>query len=120
MIAIEHREHGVLATVAGQFTLADYREFEESVLYELRFHGRPNLLIDLGNMRGYTLDVVWEEIRFSREHANDFGQIAVVSTDEWTTWATWIARLFVNADVRLFADSATAEAWLIENQMVAN
>ncbi|MBL8509461.1 STAS/SEC14 domain-containing protein [Chitinimonas sp. JJ19] len=118
MIAIEHKAHCVLATVAGEFTLADYREFEENVLYELQFHGKPNLLLDLTEMLGYTLDVVWEEIRFTREHATDFGCIAIVTTDQWTTWATWLARLFVESEVQVFENGRQAEAWLLENTPV--
>jgi hypothetical protein len=112
VIAIEHRSHCVLATVAGEFTLADYREFEENLLYEMRFHGEPNLLLDLSEMLGYTLDLVWEDIRFTREHRGDFGRIAVVTTDQWVTWTTWVARLFVDSEVRVFDSAAAAEAWL--------
>ncbi|WP_374354639.1 STAS/SEC14 domain-containing protein [Chitinimonas sp.] len=105
----------MLAAVAGDFTIADYREFEENVLYELRFHGQPvNLLFDLTDMLGYTLDVVWEELKFSRAHHADFGRIAVVTTDQWTTWATWVARLFVDSDVQIFDNAAEAERWLLE------
>jgi hypothetical protein len=120
MIAIEHKAHGVLATVAGEFTLADYREFEENVLYEVQFHGKPNLLFDLTEMLSYTLDVVWEEIRFSRQHGHQFGRVAVVTQDQWMTWATWLARLFVDSEVRVFDDAAQAEAWLGEATMVMN
>ncbi|QDQ25532.1 STAS/SEC14 domain-containing protein [Chitinimonas arctica] len=118
MIAIEHKDHAVLASIAGEFTLADYREFEENVLYELKFRGRPNLLFDLSGMLGYTLDVVWEEIRFSRQHATEFGRIAVVTSDQWTTWATWVARLFVDSDVLVFDNLQQAESWLLEIQPV--
>jgi len=114
MIAIEHKAHCILAAVAGEFTLADYQEFEQSVMYELKFHGRPNLMFDLTEMLGYTLDVVWEEIRFSREHRSDFGKIAVVTTDQWATWATWVAQLFVDSDVEVFTDAASAEGWLLD------
>lgn len=119
MIAIEHKAHGVLATVVGEFTLADYKEFEENVLYELKFHGIPNLLIDLSEMKSYTLDVVWEEIRFSRAHASDFGRIAIVTTDQWTTWATWLARLFVDSDVQVFDTDSEAESWVLAQTPVA-
>jgi hypothetical protein len=112
MIAIEHKGHCVLATVVGEFTFTDYRTFEENVLYEIKFHGQPNLLIDLTGMLGYTVDVVLEELRFSHRHKNDFGQIAVVTTDQWTAWATWVARVFVEADVRVFESVQEAEAWL--------
>ncbi|MGQ5521867.1 STAS/SEC14 domain-containing protein [Chitinimonas sp. PSY-7] len=115
MIAIEHKPVGVLASVVGEFTLADYREFEENVLYEVKFHGQPNLLFDLTDMLGYTVDLVWEELRFSRTHGHHFGRVAVVTRDEWVTWATWVSRLFIDSEVRVFDDGAQAEAWLCES-----
>lgn len=119
MIAIEHKPHCVLATVAGEFTLADYREFEEGVLYEIQFHGQPNLMLDLTEMLSYTLDVVWEEIKFTRAHRADFGRIAIVTNDQWTAWATWIAQLFVDSDVQVFSDAVAAESWLADAVPVA-
>lgn len=112
MIVIEHKPHVVMVVVAGEFTLADYREFEENVMYEIQFHGKPALLFDLRDMLGYTLDVVWEEIRFSRAHRNAFGRIAVVTSDQWVMWATWIAGLFVESEVKVFTESEEAEGWL--------
>ncbi len=112
MIALEHTPQALLVSVLGEFTLADYREFEENVLYEIRFHGKPNLLFDLTGMLKYTLDVVWEEIRFSRAHRTEFGRIAVVTTDQWASWASWIAQLFVDTEVMVFASTAEAQAWL--------
>lgn len=114
MIVVEHKPYAMLVAVAGEFTLKDYREFEENVLYEMRFHGKPALLFDLTEMLGYTLDLVWEEIKFTKAHHNEFGKIAVVTTDQWTTWATWLARLFVDGDVQVFESSAEAEQWLQE------
>lgn len=113
MIVIEHKASAVMVTVAGSFTLADYREFEESVLYEIRADKHPDLLFDLSDMLDYTIDVVWEEIKFSRAHRNDFRKIAVVTNSQWTAWATWVARLFVDAEVGVFADNVEAEQWLL-------
>ncbi|MDK2124243.1 SpoIIAA family protein [Parachitinimonas caeni] len=112
MINLAHQPNYVAVTVAGEFNLADYKEFEENVLYQIKFHGPASLLFDLTEMLDYTLDVVWEEIRFSRAHRRDFGKIAVVTNDQWVTWSAWIARLFVDAEVQIFSDTTEAEIWL--------
>lgn len=119
MIQIDVSGNRVAATVAGQFTLADYREFEKAVDYVVRFQGRVDGLLDLTDMLGYSLDVAWEELKFSRAHARDFGRIAVVTRDEWVAWSTWINRAFMEADIRLFDDAAFAEAWLSEPETAA-
>ena len=114
MIAINVKDNIVSMSVLGRFTLEDYKEFEEAVLYGIRFQGVVNLLIDLSDMLSFSLDVAWEEIKFSRDHANDFDRVAILTVNEWVAWSTWINRLFVDADIRLFDNFAEAEAWLKE------
>lgn len=114
MIAINVKDNIISMSVLGRFTLEDYKEFEEAVLYGLKFQGVVNLLIDLRDMLSFSLDVAWEEIRFSREHANDFDRVAVLTSNEWVAWSAWINRLFMNADIRLFDENREAEAWLKE------
>ena len=81
MISI--RQHGNVINIAvfGEFTLKDYQTFEESALYSIQFQGALNVLLDLRDMHGYTLDMAWEELRFAREHARDFRRIAVVTSE---------------------------------------
>jgi hypothetical protein len=115
MITIEEQHDLVRATVFGELTLTDYREFEQAVSRELASSLKVKLLIDLTEMSGFTLDVAWEEIRFSREHEHDFRRIAVVTDNQWTSWLSWIAAAFTDAEVRLFDDAAAADAWLRDN-----
>jgi hypothetical protein len=112
MINIRLQDDTIYATVMGDFTLADYKEFEAAVLYGVKFRGKVNLLMDLRDMLDFTVDVAWEEIKFSREHANDFAKVAVLTTDQWVSWSVWLNRLFVNADIELFEEDGEAQAWL--------
>lgn len=112
MITTDHRAKLITVAVFGEFTLPDYKEFEELVNYKIRFEGPVDLLFDLRQMAGFTLDVAWEEIKFSRSHAHDFRRIAVLTDDQWVTWSAWISQLFVDAEVRVFTDEDDARAWL--------
>ncbi|MCE1240318.1 MAG: STAS/SEC14 domain-containing protein [Azonexaceae bacterium] len=112
MIVIDHQPNRVNVSVFGEFTLADYREFEEVVNYKVKFEGPVDLLFDLGQMAGLTLDVAWEEVKFSRAHASDFKRVAVVTDSQWVTWSAWISQTFVSADVEVFDDVAEARGWL--------
>ena len=96
----------------GQFTLDDYHEFEQAVCYGIQFQGKVNLLFDLRDMLSYSVDVAWEELKFSREHKNDFGRIAILTGDEWVAWSMWVNRLFMSADIRLFDELELAQAWV--------
>jgi hypothetical protein len=109
MITTQHQDHLVEFAVFGEFT-----EFEELVLYEIKFSGPVNLLVDLRDMADFTLDVAWEEIRFSKQHAGDFKRIAVITDSQWVAWSAWLSQLFVNADVTVFEDEAEARHWLAE------
>ncbi|MDZ4200899.1 MAG: STAS/SEC14 domain-containing protein [Gallionella sp.] len=112
MITIEQTDNLVNAAILGEFTLADFKAFEEQSLYKLKSPGQLNLLLDLRGMIDYTVDVAWEEIKFfSREHNHDFSKIAVVTDDQWLTWHAWLSRLFVDADIRAFADYDEAKNW---------
>lgn len=116
MISTENTEKMVAVTVFGEFTLADYKEFEDVVNYHIQFEGQVDLLFDLRQMAGFTLDVAWEEIKFSRQHAGDFRRIAVLTEDQWLTWSAWLSQLFVTADVRVFDDEDEARAWLAADE----
>ena len=119
MIVIQHQPGRVQVNVYGEFTLADYKEFEDVVNYHIQFEGQVDLLFDLRQMAGFTLDVAWEEIKFSREHAGDFRRIAVLTEDQWLTWSAWVSQLFVAADVRVFDDEDEARAWLAADEAAA-
>jgi len=112
MIAISSEKNLVSVSVIGEFTLVDYKDFEQYVLHGLQFEGGVSVLLDLRDMVSYTFDVAWEEIKFSREHRYDFRKIAVVTADEWTVWLTWLSRLFVDAEVHAFDEPGIALEWL--------
>ncbi len=112
MITIKKSPNLVNAAVLGEFTLADFQQFEDVALQALHTDAPVNLLLDLRDMISYTVDVAWEELKFfSRKHPHDFAKIAVVTTDQWRTWQAWLSRIFVHADIRVFADYKDAIAW---------
>jgi hypothetical protein len=113
MITIQQTNNLLNIAVLGEFTIADFKQFEENALYKLKTPGEIDLLFDLRGMIDYTADVAWEEIKFfSREHQHDFSKIAVVTDDQWLTWQAWLSRLFVDADIRVFNDYDEAQAWV--------
>ena len=112
MIVTDHKDKLVTVTVYGEFTLGDYKEFEGLVNFKVKFEGPVDLLFDLSQMADLTIDVAWEDIKFSRAHANDFKRIAVVTDSQWVTWSAWLSQTFVNADVEVFDNVDEARAWL--------
>ena len=117
MISLDVKNNQIAVSVMGQFTLDDYREFEQAVNYGIQFQGTVDLLFDLRDMLSYSLDVAWEELKFSREHKNDFGRIAILTDDQWMAWSMWINRSFMSADIRLFDDLEMAQAWVAGGEL---
>lgn len=109
MITIEQKGNTVVATVLGEFALGDFREFEMLVSGA---KAPLNLLFDLRNMADFTVDVAWEEIKFSRAHGHDFGKIAVLTGSQWVAWSAWLTRAIGDVELEVFADEAEAQAWL--------
>jgi hypothetical protein len=117
MITVDHtteRVNLVAVTVLGEFTLEDFTEFEEYLIANELFDGSHDLLFDLREMAGFTVDMAWEEIKFSRIHGGDFKRVAVVTDSQWVTWSAWLEKAFVKAELRVFEDAGEAQAWLTE------
>ena len=112
MIAIDHSGKLVTVTVLGGFLLADYKEFEDMVRATLAPGGKVSLLIDLRQMAGFTVDVAWEDIKYTRSHPDDFDKIAVVTDSQWVIWSAWLSQMFINADLQVFDDDEGARGWL--------
>lgn len=112
MIAIEETDNLINIAVFGEFTLADYKEFEDQVIAKSRSLRKMNVLFDWRDMLSYTIDVAWEDIKFIREHGSQFNRVAIVTEDQWQAWSAWVSNLFVTADIRVFNNYADAKKWV--------
>lgn len=112
MISLAQENNFYHAVVFNDFTLQDFREFEQCVVRTAKCEGPVNLLVDLRDMLGCTLDMALEEIRFSREHRQEIARIAVISTDQWVAWSAWLSRVMTEADIQVFENMDEAVAWI--------
>ncbi len=112
MISIQIEDSYANVAVLGEFSLADMKELEAHALHQIRMRGNANLLLDLRDMLGYTLDVAWEELKFTRSHAREFGRVAVVTDSQWLAWIAWLESLFTDAEIEVFANYDDALAWV--------
>ena len=116
MIVTDHHDKLLTVAVFGEFTLADFQEFEDMVRDMTPSEAALKLFFDLRQMADFTVDVAWEEIKFSRQHPHDFGRIAVLTDSQWVTWSAWLTKIFVDAELNVFTDEAEARAWLEAGQ----
>ena len=57
-------------------------------------------------------DTHWEDIKFVTSHAHDFQRIAVITQDQWLSWASWINGAFTDAEIDIFTDHDEAMSWM--------
>jgi len=112
MISIDIKNNTVNVAVLGEFTLDDFKQFEQHVLYDIKLQGNASLLLDLRDMLRYSVDVAWEEIKFTREHQYQFDKIAIVTDNQWISWIAWLQRFFIEADLEVFSDYDAAVLWV--------
>jgi len=112
MITIQHEGSLTVVGVFGRLEIADFTRLEEEIESQLRLVGRVDLLVDLSGMLGYTLDVAFEDVRFTREHAHDVGRIAILSENNTVVWTALLSELFIRAEIRVFDDETPAREWL--------
>ena len=112
MIVIQHQKNRVSMNVYGEFTLSDFKEFEEMVNRKVRFEGPVDLLVNLREMVDFTIDVAWADSVFAREHPDDFRRIAVVTQSQWVAWSAWLSQIFVSAEMKVFDEDDEALDWL--------
>jgi hypothetical protein len=118
MITFQKTDNLIIVAVIGEFTLTDFQEFENQVLYKSHFDGKANIVFDWRDMLNYTVDVVWEEIKFMREHGSEFNRVAVVTDDQWDAWSAWVSNLFIDQDVLVFSEYDEAITWISADEYV--
>ena len=112
MITIQHEGDLTVVGVFARLEIADFRRLEDEIESQLRLPGRLDLLVDMRGMLGYTLDVAFEDLRFTREHAHDVGRVAILSENDAVIWTALLSELFVRAEIRVFDDETVARDWL--------
>jgi hypothetical protein len=112
MISIREQEYGLDVALFNEFTLADFKLFEQALLKRVSELGSPGVLLDLSELKDFTLDMALEELRFVRAHEKDFGKIAVVVSDVWIKLAAHLAGLLSHGHSQYFSKADAARAWL--------
>ena len=102
MITTQHQAHLVEFAVLGEFTLADFKEFEELVLYEIKFSGAVDLLVehrrvdDSAAVRGRQViahsDATGDKIDLDARQMR--GQRLATGTNAWGAWFRFRNRRF--------------------------
>jgi len=112
MITIERENSLVVVGVFGELALADVQRLEREVPGDGAAAGPIDLLIDLRDMLGATIDALLEDIKFSRHRSRDIRRVAILTDSDWPPLFAWLENFFLEAEVRTFDDEGIARSWL--------
>lgn len=115
MISIRQQSYGLNVALFNEFTVEDFKLLEQSVLEVLEEREQPDLLLDLSLMQDYTIDMAWEQIRFTRQHVGEFGLIAVVVNDWWIELGARLSNLLALQHAKYFKTAEEAQKWLLSD-----
>lgn len=114
MISIREQTYGLNVALYNEFTLEDFYEFERAALECTQKIHRPDMLLDLSMLKDFTIDMAMEQLKFMRNHEDDFGRIAIVVDDMWIKLGTRLSSLITQQHPKYFDDAASAQKWLLE------
>ena len=112
MITIQEADNLISVAVFGEFTLADFKEFEEQVSTNPEAIRRWTCFL----IGATCWTIRWTSHgRISNSSASTAmisDRIAIITDNQWRAWAAWVFNLFVAADIRVFSNYVDANAWL--------
>jgi hypothetical protein len=116
MITIEPENGLIVVGVFGELTLADMQRLAREVPGNAAGASPIDLLIDLRDMLGATIDALLEDIKFSRHHNRDIRRVAILSESDWPPLFAWLENVYLDAEVRVFDNEDIGRAWLADEE----
>ncbi len=100
--------------VTEKLAKEDYNRFVPEVERMIHQHGKIRVLFDMRDFHGWTLQALWEDIKFDVKHFNDIERLAMIGDKRWQAWMATFCRPFTTAEIRYFDQSEADEArvWL--------
>ena len=103
---IEYREIPETGTVEikvdGRVTRDVFDQISTQLEAFIVRHGKVRVLEIIDHFGGIDASVLWDDLKFSWRHLNDFSRVAIVTDRRWTElWAKAAGR-FVKCEIALF------------------
>ncbi|CAH0534008.1 hypothetical protein VST7929_01890 [Vibrio stylophorae] len=102
-------------TAKGTLTHEDYQYFTPllNFAFERSHDDHALFLVDISELRGWTLQAAWDDYQIGQKHGKQFQKIALVGHHQWQTLAAKVSQWFTAGEVKSFTDRAQAREWLL-------
>ncbi len=106
----------VFVKASGKLTDADYKALIPQLEAAIDRHGSIRLLVDMGDLEGWSLQAAWDDFAFGIKHWNDFERMALLGDKRWEELLVKVTDRVMGGDIRYFdlADANAARAWIEE------
>lgn len=98
-------------SISGNVSRSDYNVMPPLLEERIKQHGKIRVYAEVQDVEEYTLQALWEDIKFDMKHATDFSKAALVGDQKWIDWLTTMAKPFTTAKLRYFDYSERTQAW---------
>jgi len=110
----------VAAKIRGELQASDWNDVAPIIDKQITEHGKINLLLDATDFDGWeNLNAAKNHLSFVKNHHNKIQRVAVIAGKRWQHWIAAAASVFVNADLKIFAEDLAykAQEWLQGNEI---
>lgn len=102
--------------ITGQLHDADYKTFGPVIEAAVKEQGKLRILAHFHDFKGWDMQALWDDIKFSTQHCNDIEKIALVGEKTWEKWMAAVCKPFTMAKIRYFdiTEYEAAKTWIAE------
>lgn len=97
--------------ITGQMTLDDIEIMADQLESIMDCFGKVRLLVHLRDFAGFQHGVIWEDVKFSRQHRDAIARLAVVAPTRWQRLVASMLSPLVNAQTKIVDEEHAQEAW---------
>ena len=106
----------LVVRLSGKLTKQDYEYFTPEVERLIQQFGSIRMLVEMHEFHGWSMEALWEDIKFDLKHFTHIDRLALVGDRKWEAGMAVFCRPFTTATIRYFDESnlEAAMAWIHE------
>ncbi len=116
MITVKQLQDTNVLMVQGidHLVKSDYKLLVSKTDEAVARFGRISMPVELRKFKGWTMEALWEDLKFDIKHFNDIDRLAVVGEKKWGKGLAIFSKPFTKATVRYFdlSEFDAAKSWV--------